>query len=68
MFASNQRRCDLSAAGDGQTLEDGSDSVDLLEVLHFNDATTRLVEVPCLAKQSGFKQQVERLRWVHPIL
>jgi hypothetical protein len=43
-------------------------SVDLLKVLHYNDSTTSLVEVPCSAKQSGFKKQVRRSRWVHLIL
>jgi hypothetical protein len=32
-------------------------SVDLLKVLHYNDSTTSLVEVPCSAKQSSFKKQ-----------
>ena len=44
------------------------ESVDLLKVLHYNDSTTSLVEVPCSAKQSGFKKQVRRTRWVHRIL
>jgi hypothetical protein len=43
-------------------------SVDLLKVLHYNDATTSLVEVPCSAKMSGFKQQARRSRWVHRVL
>jgi hypothetical protein len=37
-------------------------SVDLLEVVHFNDTTTSLVEVPRSAKQSGFKERAQRLR------
>jgi hypothetical protein len=43
-------------------------SVDLVKVLHYNDSTTSLVEVPCSAKQSGFKKQARRSRWVHQIL
>jgi hypothetical protein len=43
-------------------------SVDLLKVLHYNDSTTSLVEVPCSAKQSGFKKQARPSRWVHQIL
>jgi hypothetical protein len=43
-------------------------SVDLLKVVHYNDTTTSLVEVPCSAKQSGFKKQVRRSRWVERIL
>ena len=43
-------------------------SVDLLRVLNYNDTTTSLVEVPCSAKQSGFKKQARRSRWVHRIL
>jgi hypothetical protein len=43
-------------------------SVDILKVLNYNDSTTSLVEVPCSAKQSGFKQQARRSRWVHRIL
>jgi hypothetical protein len=35
-------------------------SVDLLKVLNYNDTTTSLVEVPCCAKQMGFKKQA---RW-----
>ena len=35
-------------------------SVDLLKVLHFYDSTTSIVEVPCSAKQSGFKKQARR--------
>jgi hypothetical protein len=30
-------------------------SVDILQVVNYNDATTSIVEVPCSAKQSGFK-------------
>jgi hypothetical protein len=45
-----------------------SDSVDILKVLHLNDSTTSLVEVPCSAKQSGFKKQLRRTMWVHRIL
>jgi len=45
-----------------------SDSVDILKVLHRNDSTTSLVEVPCSAKQSGFKKQLRRTKWVHRIL
>ncbi len=40
-------------------------SVDLLKVLNYNDMTTSLVEVPCSAKQSGFKKQARRSQWVH---
>jgi hypothetical protein len=36
--------------------------VDLLKVLHYNDSTTSLVEVPCSAKQSGFKKQARQSR------
>jgi hypothetical protein len=43
-------------------------SVDLLKVLNYNDSTTSLVEVPCSARQSGFKKQARRSRWVHRIL
>jgi hypothetical protein len=43
-------------------------TVDILKVVNYNDATTSLVEVPCSAKQSGFKQQARRTRWVHRIL
>jgi hypothetical protein len=43
-------------------------SVDLLQVLHHNDATTSLVEVPCSSKQSGFKQRAQKSRWVQQIL
>jgi hypothetical protein len=45
-------------------------SVDLLKVLHLNALTTRRVEVPCLAKQSGFKKQQahKRLMWVLHVL
>jgi hypothetical protein len=32
-------------------------SADLLKVLHFNGATTSLLKVPCLAKQSGFRSE-----------
>jgi hypothetical protein len=39
-------------------------SVDLLEVVHCNDTTTSLVEVPCSAKQSGFKERARRSRWM----
>jgi hypothetical protein len=42
--------------------------VDLLEVLQFTDAATSLVEVPCSVKWSGFKQQVQRLRWAERVL
>jgi hypothetical protein len=43
--------------------------VDLLEVcLNYYDTTTSLVEVPCSSKQSGFKKQARRSRWVHNIL
>jgi hypothetical protein len=31
--------------------------VDILKVLNYNDSTISLVEVPCSAKQSGFKHQ-----------
>jgi hypothetical protein len=31
--------------------------IDLLKVVNSNDITTSLVEVPCSAKQSGFKKQ-----------
>jgi hypothetical protein len=43
-------------------------SVDLLKVLHYNDTTTSLVEVPCSSKQSGFKRQARKTKWVHRIL
>jgi hypothetical protein len=43
-------------------------SVNLLKVLNYNDTTTSLVEVPCSAKQSGFKKQARLSRWVHGIL
>ena len=43
-------------------------SVDLLKVLHLNDSRTSLVEVPRSAKQSGFKKQARRTRWVHRAL
>jgi hypothetical protein len=43
-------------------------SVDLLKVLNYNDTTTSLVEVPCSVKQSGFKKQARRSRWVQGIL
>jgi hypothetical protein len=36
--------------------------VDLLKVLNYNDSTTSLVEVPCSAKQSGFKKQARQSR------
>jgi hypothetical protein len=42
--------------------------VDLLKVANSNDVTTSLVEVPCSAKQSGFKKQSQRLGWVKRIL
>jgi hypothetical protein len=45
-----------------------SSGVDLLKVLHYNDTTTSLVEVPCSARQSGFKKQARRSRWIHRIL
>jgi hypothetical protein len=40
----------------------------LLKVLNYNDTTTSLVEVPCSAKQSGFKKQARRSQWVQQIL
>ena len=43
-------------------------SVDLLKVLNFNDTTTSLVLVPCSAKQSGFKKQARKSRWVYRLL
>jgi hypothetical protein len=43
-------------------------SVHLLKVLNYKDTTTSLVEVPCSAKQSGFKKQAQRSRWVQRIL
>ncbi len=43
-------------------------SVDLLKVINSNDVTTSLVEVPCSAKQSGFKKQSRRSGWVERIL
>jgi paraquat-inducible protein B len=43
-------------------------SVNLLKVVNSNDVTTSLVEVPCSAKQSGFKKQSRRLGWVKQIL
>jgi hypothetical protein len=42
-------------------------SVDLLKVLNYNNTTTSRVEVPCSAKQSGFKKQAGRSRWVQRI-
>jgi hypothetical protein len=45
-----------------------SSGVDLLKVLHYNDTTTSFVEVPCSARQSGFKRQARRSRWIHRIL
>jgi hypothetical protein len=43
-------------------------SADLPQVLHCNDGTTSLVEVPCSTKQSDFKQQAQKSRWVQRIL
>jgi hypothetical protein len=43
-------------------------SFDLLKVVNSNNVTTSLVEVPCSAKQSGFKKQSRRLGWVKRIL
>jgi hypothetical protein len=43
-------------------------SVSLLKVLKYNDTTTSLVEVPCSAKQLGFKKQARQSRWVQRIL
>jgi hypothetical protein len=43
-------------------------SVALLKVLNYNDTATSLVEVPCSAKQSGFKKQARGSRWVQRIL
>jgi hypothetical protein len=43
-------------------------SVDLLKCLNYNDTTTSLVEVPCSARQSGFKKQARRSNWVLRIL
>jgi hypothetical protein len=43
-------------------------SVNLLKVVSSNDVTTSLVEVPCSAKQSGFKNQSRRPAWVKRIL
>jgi hypothetical protein len=43
-------------------------SVDLLKVVNYNNVTTSLVEVPCSAKQSGFKKQSRRSGWVERIL
>jgi hypothetical protein len=43
-------------------------SIDLLKVVNSNDITTSLVEVPCSAKQSGFKKQSWKAGWVKRIL
>jgi myosin heavy subunit len=43
-------------------------SIDLLKVMNYDDRPTSLVEVPCSAKQSGFKKQARRSRWVHRTL
>jgi hypothetical protein len=43
-------------------------SADLLKVLHNNDLTNSLVEVPCSAKQSGFKKQARMMKWMHCVL
>jgi hypothetical protein len=43
-------------------------SADVLKVLHCNDSTTSLVEIPCSAKQSGFKERARRSGWVHRVL
>jgi hypothetical protein len=43
-------------------------SVELLKVLNFDDKITSLVAVPCSAKQSGFKKQARKSRWVSRLL
>jgi hypothetical protein len=43
-------------------------SVNLFKIVNSNDITTSLVEVPCSAKQSGFKKQSRKLGWVDWIL
>jgi hypothetical protein len=43
-------------------------SVDILKILNLNDSTTSLVEVPSSAKNSGFKKQARRTKWVLCIL
>jgi hypothetical protein len=58
----------LSVLGDIIKLSKKLKLVGLLKVLHYNDTTTSLVEVPCSAKQSGFKKQAQRSRWVHQVL
>ncbi len=43
-------------------------SVNLVKVVDSNDITTSPVEVPCSAKQSGFKKQSRKFGWVKGIL
>jgi hypothetical protein len=43
-------------------------SVHLLKVVNINDIAASLVEVPCSAKQSGFKKQSRKWGWVERIL
>jgi hypothetical protein len=43
-------------------------SVDILKILNLNDSTTSLVEVPSSAKNSGFKKQARRTKWVLHVL
>jgi hypothetical protein len=43
-------------------------SINLLKVVNSNNITTSLVEVPCSAKQSGFKKQSWKRGWVEQIL
>jgi hypothetical protein len=43
-------------------------SVDILKILNLNDSATSLVEVPSSAKNSGFKKQALRTKWVLSIL
>jgi hypothetical protein len=39
-------------------------SADILKILNLNNSTTSLVEVPSSAKNSGFKKQARRTKWV----
>jgi hypothetical protein len=63
-----QERHQGGDAGELLKLSKQVKSVDLLQVLHHNDATTSLVEVPCSSKQSGFKRRARKSRWVQRIL
>jgi hypothetical protein len=40
----------------------------IIKVLNYNNTATSLIEVPCSAKELGFKKQAQRSRWVHQIL